>query len=108
MIGKNIRFALVHCPHCKALYQVIKVEAPETEDQQISCRSCHKLLAGREWRYVVKYFQLKTRVIPAARRGPANVVLGYCGQVGCMALLSSPTALEGLPYSIAAMVIDNL
>jgi len=42
MVGKNTRFALVHCPHCKALYQVVKVEAPEAEDQQISCRSCHK------------------------------------------------------------------
>ena len=56
---KHTRFALVHCPHCKALYQVVKVEAPEAEDQQISCRSCHKILTGREWRYVIKYFHLR-------------------------------------------------
>jgi len=41
MVGKK---ALVHCPHCKALYQVVKVEAPEAADQQISTGRATKSL----------------------------------------------------------------
>ena len=37
------------CPNCKALYQVVKIEAgPETKGHEIACRVCGVPLAGRE------------------------------------------------------------
>jgi hypothetical protein len=48
------------CPHCRALYQVIKCEAgPETDDGQIACRACGALLVGRDGQFVLKYFLLR-------------------------------------------------
>lgn len=52
--------ASFHCPNCDALYQVVKVEAgPETVDRQITCRACGGRLAGREGKFVIKYFLLR-------------------------------------------------
>ena len=49
-----------NCPHCNALYQLIKVEAgPETIDREIACRACGSPLPGREGKFVVKYFLLR-------------------------------------------------
>jgi hypothetical protein len=48
------------CPNCDALYQVVKVEpGPETVDRQIACRSCGSPLAGRDGKFVLKYFLLR-------------------------------------------------
>ena len=53
------------CEHCDALYQVIKAEAgPETLDNEINCRFCGRPLAGRDGKFVLKYFLLRK----AARR----------------------------------------
>ena len=49
-----------NCPHCNALYQVVKVEAgPETIDREITCRSCGGPLTGRDGKFVIKYFLLR-------------------------------------------------
>ena len=51
---------LFKCPSCGALYQVVKAEAgPETVDHKITCRVCSGPLAGREEKYVLKYFLLR-------------------------------------------------
>ena len=44
------------CPHCDALYQIIKAEAgPETSiDGEIPCRICGGLLAARDGEFVLK------------------------------------------------------
>jgi hypothetical protein len=48
------------CPNCNALYQVVKVEAgPETKGHEIACRVCGVPLAGREGKFVLKYFLLR-------------------------------------------------
>ena len=48
------------CPNCRALYQVVKVEAgPETTGHEIACRVCGVPLAGREGKSVLKYFLLR-------------------------------------------------
>jgi hypothetical protein len=58
--GRPPSFDSFACPNCNALYQVIKVEAgPETTDQEIACRSCGGPLAGREGKFVLKYFLLR-------------------------------------------------
>ena len=54
--------ATVHfkCPHCDALYQVVKAEAgPETIDGDIACRVCGGPLAARDGEFVLKYFLLR-------------------------------------------------
>ena len=58
-----------HCPNCNALYQVVKVEAgPETINREITCRFCGGPFAGREGKFVIKYFTLRN----AARPGNGN------------------------------------
>jgi predicted Zn finger-like uncharacterized protein len=53
------RPASFNCPHCQALYQVIKAEAgPETVDGAVPCRSCGEPLPGREGGFVLKNFLL--------------------------------------------------
>jgi predicted Zn finger-like uncharacterized protein len=48
------------CPHCQALYQVVKAEAgPESVDRAVPCRSCGEPLPGREGNFVLKYFLLR-------------------------------------------------
>ena len=57
-----VRTATVHfkCPHCDALYQVVKAEAgPETIDGDIACRVCGGPLAARDGEFVLKYFLLR-------------------------------------------------
>ena len=58
-----VRTATVHfkCPHCDALYQVVKAEAgPETSiDGEIPCRICDKPLAARDGEFILKYFLLR-------------------------------------------------
>ena len=48
------------CQNCKALYQVVKVEAgPETTNREITCQVCGGPLAGREGKFLLKYFFLR-------------------------------------------------
>jgi predicted Zn finger-like uncharacterized protein len=58
------------CPNCQALYHVVKVEAaPETVFQEVPCRVCGQSLAGREGKFVLKYFLLrKAAPVRKARR----------------------------------------
>ena len=47
-------------PACQALYQIVKVEAgPETIDREPTCRACGGPLAGRDGKFVLKYFLLR-------------------------------------------------
>jgi len=56
------------CPHCRALYQIVKVEAgPETDSREIVCRACGGPLTGREGKLVLKYFLLRKADRPRRR-----------------------------------------
>ena len=62
------------CPNCKALYQVVKVEAgPETADREITCQVCGSPLVGREGKFVLKYFLLR-EAVRRTRRGALKAV----------------------------------
>ena len=53
------------CPHCDALYQIVKGEAgPESVNREVACRSCGAPMPGRDGPFVIKYFHLRN----AARR----------------------------------------
>jgi predicted Zn finger-like uncharacterized protein len=49
-----------NCPHCGAAYKVVQVEAP-SDPAEIACRSCGGPLAGREGRFLLKYFLVDKR-----------------------------------------------
>jgi hypothetical protein len=67
-MGKSSTFNFFTCPKCKALYEVVKVEAgPETDKREIICSACCGPLAGREGKFVLKYFLLR-KAIPPRRR----------------------------------------
>ena len=52
-------------PNCGAFYQVVKAEAgPETDNREINCRACGDPLAGREGKFVLKYFLLRKAARP--------------------------------------------
>jgi hypothetical protein len=54
------RFNTFTCPNCNALYQLVKVEAgPETDNREIACPVCGAPLAGRDGKFVLKYFLLR-------------------------------------------------
>jgi hypothetical protein len=58
--GRPSAFVFFKCPNCKALYQLIKVEAgPESVDRQITCVLCGALFPGREGGFVPKYILLR-------------------------------------------------
>jgi hypothetical protein len=62
------------CPICGAFYQVVKVEAgPETDNREITCQVCSSPLAGREGKFVLKYFFLREAVL-RTRHGKAKAV----------------------------------
>jgi hypothetical protein len=49
-----------NCPNCRALYQIIEVEAgPESDDREITCHACGGPLQGRVGKFVLKYFLLR-------------------------------------------------
>ena len=61
------------CPNCQALYQVVKVEAgPETDNRELTCRVCGGPLAGREGKFVLKYFLLREATRPKRGTAKAN------------------------------------
>jgi hypothetical protein len=48
------------CLNCKALYQLVKVEAgPETVDRALTCQVCVAPLPGRKGKFVLKYSLLR-------------------------------------------------
>jgi hypothetical protein len=56
------------CPNCRALYQIVKVEAgPETDSREIVCQVCDGPLAAREGEFVLKYFLLRKAARPRKR-----------------------------------------
>ena len=58
--GRPSAFKSFICPNCQALYQIVKVEAgPETIDREPTCRACGGPLAGRDGKFVLKYFLLR-------------------------------------------------
>jgi hypothetical protein len=67
-------FSPFTCPNCKALYEVVKVEAgPETADREITCQVCGSPLVGREGKLVLKYFLLR-EAVRRTRQGRAKAV----------------------------------
>jgi predicted Zn finger-like uncharacterized protein len=67
--GRPRAFNSFTCPNCGAFYQVVKAEAgPETDNREINCRACGDPLAGREGKFVLKYFLLRKTARPPARR----------------------------------------
>jgi predicted Zn finger-like uncharacterized protein len=51
------------CPHCDALYQIVKSEAgPESVNREVACRSCDAPMPGRDGPFVIKYFHLRNAV----------------------------------------------
>lgn len=50
------------CPHCKAKYDVVRMEALQVEaDIEITCISCGGPLTGREGPFLLKYFLMSRR-----------------------------------------------
>jgi hypothetical protein len=67
--GKSNSLVFFTCLDCKALYQLVKVEAGlETVDRALTCVACGVPLPNREGEFVLKYFLLRK----AARRKPYN------------------------------------
>ena len=60
------------CPHCKAKYDAVRMEAPPVEaDTEIICISCRGPLRGREGPFVLKYFLVSRREGTRAAAGVA-------------------------------------
>jgi hypothetical protein len=58
--GRPSLFAFFTRLNCKALYQLVKVEAgPETVDRALTCLACGASLPSREGELVLKYFLLR-------------------------------------------------
>jgi hypothetical protein len=54
------RLKMFTCPNCRALYQMVKMEAgPETDSREIVCHVCGGPLAAREGEFALKYFLLR-------------------------------------------------
>jgi len=57
------------CPNCGARYKLVRVESDKVDlDGQIVCRRCGAPLQGREGKYILKYFLVGERRLPALRR----------------------------------------
>ena len=55
--------ALVNCPNCNALYQIVKIEAgPKAIDRWITCSACRGPLPAHEGKFVLKYFLLRKAI----------------------------------------------
>jgi len=56
-----------NCPHCNALYKVVRVEVAQTSpEREIACRRCGAPLQGREGAFIFKYFFVD-RPLPGIR-----------------------------------------
>jgi hypothetical protein len=68
--GRAPSFISFTCPNCRALYQLVKVDAgAETVDQEVACRVCGAPFPGRENGFVLKYFLLRKAARPDPRGG---------------------------------------
>jgi hypothetical protein len=64
----------VKCPNCKALYELVRVEAgPETSNGEPTCQVCGGPLTAREGKFVLKYFLLR-QAVRRRRQGRAKAV----------------------------------
>jgi transcription elongation factor Elf1 len=73
-MANNRAFNPFTCPNCKAFYEVVKVKAgPETADRDITCQVCGGSRAGREGKFVLKYFLLR-EAVRRRRQGRAKAV----------------------------------
>ena len=43
------------CPHCEAMYRVVRVEMPPGRDRPLECRSCGGPLQARYGKFSLKY-----------------------------------------------------
>jgi hypothetical protein len=58
--GRPPSFESFTCPHCQALYHLVKAEAsPETNVQVVACLVCFGALTAREGTLVLNYFLLR-------------------------------------------------
>jgi hypothetical protein len=58
--GKSNSLVFFTCLNCKALYQLVKVEAGlGTVDRAVTCLVCGAPLPGREGKFVLKYSLLR-------------------------------------------------
>ena len=72
--GRPPAFNPFTCPNCGAFYQVVKAEAgPETDNREINCRACGDPLAGREGKFVLKYFLLRKAARPRRAEPKSSV-----------------------------------
>jgi hypothetical protein len=54
--------ASFECPHCKAKYDIVRMEAPQVAaETEVTCISCGGPLTGREGPFVLKYFLVSRR-----------------------------------------------
>jgi hypothetical protein len=57
------------CPNCGARYKLVRMESDQVDlEGQIVCRRCGAPLLGREGKYILKYFLVGERRMPALRR----------------------------------------
>jgi hypothetical protein len=48
----------VNCPTCEALYKMVRVEAPATNDRPLTCLGCGAALRNRDGKFALKYFRV--------------------------------------------------
>jgi len=65
------------CPGCKALYEIVEVEAGP--DREITCQVCGGPLAGREGKFVLKYYLLRKAFDAKARHPGPDLVSKLIG-----------------------------
>ena len=64
------------CPHCDALYQVVKAEpGPEAVNGDIACRACRGPLAACDGEFVLKYFSFAESGSPTGAGAKASARL---------------------------------
>jgi predicted Zn finger-like uncharacterized protein len=52
-----------NCPHCDALYRVVRSETRlEITDNWVTCSACHGPIPARKGKFVFKYFLLRQPV----------------------------------------------
>lgn len=53
-------FVVRGCPQCDAVYHVVMANVGSEQDEQgVTCLACGTLLAGREGKFILKYFMLR-------------------------------------------------
>src|SRR5262249_18021352 len=90
------------CPNCKALYQVVKVEAgPETTDREITCQVCDGSACGARWGVRAEvYFLEKGHSTSAPPHGQSQLILSLSWAHATFRLLIAPAGVLHLPRRI--------